>query len=102
MVEDLEGKKYGGITLDWDYTKVQVHLSMPEDVNDYLTRFQHKLQKLTNQPHKHTIIVFCATIKYEKVADMSTKLDDNGKKCIQQVTSTFLYYARAVDPKMMV
>ena len=26
---DWDGKKYCGITLDWDYVKGEVHLSMP-------------------------------------------------------------------------
>ena len=33
VAEDWEGTKYGGINLDWDYTKRQVHLSMPGYVN---------------------------------------------------------------------
>ena len=48
VAEDWEGKKYGGITLDWDYTKHQVYLFMPEYVKDALIRFQHTLRKLTD------------------------------------------------------
>ena len=102
VTEDCEGEKYGGINLDWDYTKRQVHFSMPEYVKDYLIRFQHMLQKLTHQPHKQTIPVFGATIQYAKSADTSNKIDDDGKKCIQQVTVTFLYNSRAADPTMLV
>ena len=93
MAENQEGEKYGGITLDWDYTKRQVHLSLPEYVKDALILFQHTLRKLTDQPHKHAIPVFGDTIKYAKAADTSNKLDDDSKKFIQQVTGTFLYYA---------
>ena len=75
---------------------------MPEYVKYSLIRFQHRLQKLTDQPHKHTIPVFGATIQYTKAADMSNKLDDDDTHFIQQVTVTFLYYARAVDPKMLI
>ena len=32
--EDWEGRRYLGITLDWDYKKREVHLSMP----DYVAR----------------------------------------------------------------
>ena len=102
VAEDWEGEKYGGITLYWDYTKCQVHLSITEYVKDSLTWFQHTLQKLTDQPQKPTIIVFDTTIQYVKEADMSTKIDDDGKKFIQQVNGTFLYYAWAVDPEMLV
>ena len=36
----------------------------PEYVKDFLIRLQHVLRKLTDQPHKHTIPLFGATIKY--------------------------------------
>ena len=77
--EDWEGKKYGSITLDWDYTKRQVHLSMPEYVKYDLIWFQHTLRNLTEQPHKHAIPVFGATIQYEKAVDISKKIDDASK-----------------------
>ena len=32
---DWEGKRYLGITLDWDYTKREVHLSMPDTLQRY-------------------------------------------------------------------
>ena len=75
---------------------------MLEYINNSLIPFQHTLQTFTDQLHKQTIPLFGATIKYETAADTSNKLDDDGKKFRQQVTSTFLYYAQAVDPKMMV
>ena len=75
---------------------------MPEYINNSLIPFQHTLQTFTDQLHKQTIPLFGATIKYETAADTSNKLDDDGKKFRQQVTSTFLYYAQAVDPKMLV
>ena len=83
VAEDCEDEKYGGITLDWDYTKRQVHLSMPEYVKDYLIRFQHTLQKLMDQPLKHTVPVFGSTIQYAKLAETSNKLDDEVNKFIQ-------------------
>ena len=75
---------------------------MPEYVKDSLTRFQHTLQKSRDQPQKHTIPVFGSTIQYSKAADKSNKLDDDGENFIQQVTGTFLYYYRAVDPTILV
>ena len=35
------GKRYIGITLDWDYKRRQVRLSMPNYVKKALTQFQH-------------------------------------------------------------
>jgi hypothetical protein len=42
---DRIGKQYIGITLDWDYNKHQVHLSMPNYVQKALKNFQHKQAK---------------------------------------------------------
>ena len=33
--------------------------------------------------------------------DTSPKLDEKGKKRIQQIVGSFLYYARAVDPTIL-
>ena len=39
--EDWEGKKYFGLTFDWDYEKKRVHVSMPGYVDHALIRFKH-------------------------------------------------------------
>ena len=40
--KDWEGKKYCGISLDFDYAKRQVHLSMPGYCDEALRRFKHE------------------------------------------------------------
>ena len=90
------------MTLDWDYDKHQVHLSIPEYCKDALVRFAHKFKKINNQPHKHAIPFYGRTIQHAKEEDTTPKLDKNKLNFVQQVTGTFLYYARAVDPTMMV
>ena len=54
-----------------------------------------------DQPHQHAVPVYGAKIQYSKLADPSPKLCDKDEKFIQQVTGTFLYYARAVDATML-
>ena len=102
VAEDWKGEKYSGITLDWDYNKREVHLSMPGYCREALVRFNHTLRKLNHQPHKHTLPTYGATIQYAKPEDSSPLVGEEEKKFIQQVTGTFLYYARAVDPTMLV
>ena len=102
VAEDWKGEKYSGITLDWDYVKREVHLSMPGYCKDALIKFNHTLRKLNHQPHKHTIPTYGTKVQYAKPADESPKLGKEETKFIQQVTGTFLYYARAVDPTMLV
>ena len=99
---DWDGGRYIGLTLDWDYENKEVHLSMPGYVAEALHRFQHPHPtRPQHQPHKHVVPTYGQKTQYETV-DESAKLDKAGKTYIQQVTGTFLYYARAVDPTMLV
>ncbi len=100
--EDWEGTCYLGITLDWDYRKCEVHLSMPGYVERALACFGHKIPKLLqHQPHKHTIPTYKATVQYAKPDDGTKLLSKEEKKYIQQIAGTFLYYSRAVDSTML-
>ena len=99
---DWDGERYAGMTLDWDYARRQVHLSIPQYCKDALLRFGHKVRKLNHQPHKHAIPVYGRKIQNAKPVDETPKLDSARQKFVQQVSGTFLYYARAVDPTMLV
>ena len=59
------------------------------------------LNNLMDGIHKHEIPVYGATIQYAKEADTSQLLDKNGKRYIQQVVGTALFYERAVDGTML-
>ena len=53
---DWEGTRYLGLTLDWDYIKRQVHLSMPGYIENALIRFGHEPpNKPQMQPYPHTL-----------------------------------------------
>jgi hypothetical protein len=100
--EDWEGRRYLGITLDWDYKKREVHLSMPDYVERALVRFDHPTpDKPQHQPHQHAIPTYGATVQYAKLEDTSQRLSPSEKKYIQEVIGTFLYYGRAVDSTML-
>jgi hypothetical protein len=100
--EDWEGRRYLGITLDWDYKNCEVHLSMPEYVERALARFNHPMpDKPQHQPHQHTIPTYGATVQYAKPEDTSQQLSPSKKKYIQEVIGTFLYYGCVVDSTML-
>ena len=42
---DWRGKRYLGLTIDWDYENKQVHLSMPGYIQDAVKRFNHEVPK---------------------------------------------------------
>jgi hypothetical protein len=98
MEEDWEGKLYCGIKLDWNYAQGYVDISMPNYVQKKLTEYNHpaptRAQHCPYQPNP---------IKYGKNSDEiiqetdSPLLDKEGKKYVQQVLGSFLYYARAID-----
>ena len=47
---EWDGRRYIGITLDWDYNRRQVHLSMPGYVAKALKQFQHEAKRQQHQP----------------------------------------------------
>ena len=101
--EDWSGSKYIGITLDWDYPNRRVHLSMPGYITKALQPFGHeRLQRLQNSPHPHVAPTYGAKAQYVETKDPSIPLDKEGRKYIQAVAGTLLYYSRAVDSAMLV
>ena len=96
------GKRYTGLAIDRDYEKQEVHISMPGYTEDVLTRFkQARPRTPQDQPHPHVPQNYCATRQYAKHQDESPLLDKAGKKFVQEVCGTLLYYARAVDCTML-
>ena len=72
MTTDWEGEKYCGLTLEWDYIKREVHLSMPGYIDNALHRFNHmRPKRLQNQPHKHVPPNYGAKVQYAKPKDES-------------------------------
>ena len=67
---DNEGKRYLGITLEWDYKNRRVHLPMPVYVPKALKRFGHEPHpKLQNQPYPHATPNYGAKVKYANAVD---------------------------------
>ncbi len=58
VTEDWMGKKYLGLTIEWDYNNQKVHLWMPRYIKKALLRFKHdKPKKMQNSVHPYTIPV---------------------------------------------
>ena len=82
--EDWEGTKYIGLTFDWDYSKRQVHVSMPGYRDMALTRFKHQTPKRKqDQPYKHVIPNYGTKIQFALGPDGTALLDNDGKKIVQ-------------------
>ena len=91
IIEDWNGNKNEGLTFDRDYTNRQVHVSIPGYANMELVRFKHRTpRKPQDQPYQHVIPNYGANKKFTETPDSAVLLDKDGKKFVQQVTSTFL------------
>jgi hypothetical protein len=76
---------------------------MPGYIEHALARFQHpKPKKPQHNPYKYLQPEYGASVQYAADADTSPLLDAAGKKRVQEILGTLLYYARAVDPTMLV
>jgi hypothetical protein len=99
---DWDGKRYCGLTIDWDYTARTATLSMPGYVERALQRFQHPVpSKPEHAPHDWKPPQYGAKIQYAESPDETPYLDVADKKRVQEVLGTLLYYARAIDITML-
>ena len=100
---DWTGKKYIGITLNWDYAPREVHLLMPGYNAKGLKRFGHKAPtKCQDSPHEHAPIKYGATAQYATDNDTSKPLDEQDTKRVQQINGTYLFSGRAIDSPLLV
>ena len=101
VTTEWDGQEYIGITLDWEYKRRQVHLSMPNYVTKALKQFNHKLQKKKHQPYPSAPIAYESKKQYATPLSTAPFLDNKGKKFIQQVCGKFLFLGRAVDSTLL-
>jgi hypothetical protein len=103
FVYNWTGNPYCGVTLKWNYKKHHVDLAMPAYVMKQLTKYSHtaplKPQHCLYSPNP---------IKYGKdnlspsSLDKSPCLNKVQKKRIRQIVGSFLFYAQAVDPTILI
>jgi hypothetical protein len=92
---------YSGMTLKWDYKNRTCDISMPGYVSNVLSKFQHDAPKHPQHiPSRYVTPVYGAKTQYA-TKDETPPL--TAKQCltIQKVTGSVLYYARAVDPTVL-
>jgi hypothetical protein len=102
IVEDLEGDLYCGIALKWNYAKHHVDLAMVKYVMKQMTKYGHVAPlKPQHCPYLPNPIKYGKDNQAPSPLDDSPLLDAAGKKRVQQIVGSFLYYARAVDPTII-
>ena len=101
--EDMEGTRYCGLTLEWDYTARTCDISMPGYIERALQRFQHRQpNKPQHAPTAWSQPVYGAKVQYAPAPDASTLLPAGAATRISEITGVLLYYARAVDNTLLI
>ena len=102
---DLTGSKYLGLKIEWNYDKKYVEISMPDYIGKALIRFAHahSTKRQQHAPHQWNVPQFGVKgPQYMQEDAPSEPLPASGKKLVQQVLGTFLYYALEMDLTMLV
>jgi hypothetical protein len=99
---DWNGGAYCGLTLDWDYKNRTVDLSMPGYIKAALHKYQYPAPTCPEHaPHTWNPPIYGAKTQFVNEATPSPALSDKDVNKLQQLTGTLLYYARAVDPTLI-
>jgi hypothetical protein len=102
FTKDWTGTLYCGITIQWNYHKRTARLSMPGYIPAALHKYRHPAPKhLQHAPHTWNKPTYGATQQLTSPIDTTDLASEPDKKRIQKVNGTLLFYARAVDPTMI-
>jgi hypothetical protein len=101
LTTDWTATVYSDMTLKWDYKNRTCDISMPGYVSNVLSKFQHDTPK---RP-QHTLSRYVTSVYGDKTQyatnDETPPLTAQQCLTIQKVTGSVLYYARAVDPTIL-
>jgi hypothetical protein len=101
LTTDWTSTVYSGMTLKWDYINKTCDISMPGYVSNVLSKFQHDAPKHPQHtPSRYVTPVYGAKTQYD-TKDETPPLAAKQCLTIQKVTGSVLYYARAVDPNVL-
>jgi hypothetical protein len=101
LTTDWMATVYSGVNLKWDYEKRTCDISMPGYVSNVLSKFQHNTPKHPQHtPSRYVTPFYGAKIQYA-TKDETPPLTAQQCLTIQKVTGSVLYYARVVDPAVL-
>ena len=84
ITEDWEGKRYLGLTFDWNYDTCSVHLFMPNYITDALKRFKREKPKICQgSPHQHKAPNYGTKQQFTESESNEPVLGKETKKYIQ-------------------
>jgi hypothetical protein len=100
---NMAGDKLSGITIKWNYAHRHCCISMSGYIKTLLIKFKHPHPlKPCHSPYKCLPISYGAKAQLTSEVDASEILDKHRKRRIQEIVGLLLYYAGAVDNKLLV
>jgi hypothetical protein len=101
LTTDWKATVYSGITLKWDYKNRTCNISIPGYVSNVLNKFQHDAPKHPQHtPSRYVTPIYGTETQYATM-DETPPLAAQQCLTIQNVTGSVLYYAREVDPTVL-
>jgi hypothetical protein len=101
LTTDWTATFFSGMTLKWDYDTRTCNISMPGYVSNVISKFQHDPPKRPQHtPSRYVTPVYGAKTQYT-TKDETPLLIAQQCLTIQKVTGSVLYYARSVDPTVL-
>eukprot|EP00804_Cyclotella_cryptica_P017822 CCRYP_001229-RA/>CCRYP_001229-RA protein AED:0.18 eAED:0.18 QI:0/0/0/0.66/1/1/3/0/737 len=102
ITQNWKGDLYAGINLAWNYSARSCRLTMKEYIGTLLFKYNHPPPKKRQlSPFKATPIVYGAKTQFSSDPDNSPPLPTEGIKRVQGIAGALLYYAHAVDNKLL-
>jgi hypothetical protein len=96
------GTAYCGLTLDWDYKNRTVDLSMRWYIKAALHKYQHPAPSSPEHaPHTWNQPIYDAKTQFVNETEPNPALSDKQVYKLQKLTGKLLYYARAIDPTLI-
>jgi hypothetical protein len=101
LTTDWTATVYSGMTFKWDYNKRICDIAMHGYVSNFLSKFQHDSPKHPQHtPSRYVTPVYGAKTQYT-TRDETPPLTAQQCLTIEKVTGSVLYYAKAVDPTVL-
>lgn len=102
ITTDWSGSLYCGLTLSWNYQHRHVDISMPNYINQVLEQHNHiPPYKPVHTPSSWAPITYRKGPQLTQFADTTPRLNPAQIKTLQKVIGSLLFYARSVDPTIL-
>ncbi len=89
--------------IEWNYVACHCHISMPGYISLLLLKYKHPhLAKPQLSPYKCFPIIYGSKLHITPDLDALELLNANRKRHVQEIVGSLIYYAQAVDNKLLV